>query len=72
MSVLPFILFLQICFALSVSDVVGVNAKRWEVRVRDHRRCDINNAVVVIVRFSLLREVTEIINETVVQPIMSL
>lgn len=65
---LPFILlFLQIRRTSGLRDVVSVNTKRREVRVRDHRRCDVNNAVVVVVRFSLLGEVTEIVNESVVQ-----
>lgn len=70
---LPFrLLFRQICFVSSLRDIVSVNAKRWEVRVRDHRRCDVNNTVVAIVRFPLLGEVTEIIDERVKQPIIFL
>jgi hypothetical protein len=52
-------------------DIVSVNAECWEQRIRNHRRCHVDNAVVVIVRFSFLGEVAEIINETVEQPIMS-
>jgi hypothetical protein len=48
-------------------DIVRVNAERREVRIRNHRRGDVDHSIVVMVRLSFLREVAKIINETVIQ-----
>ena len=65
-------LFLHVRVFPSMRDVVRVNAERREVRIRNHRRGDIDHSIVVMVCLSFLREVTKIINETVIQPGMCL
>ena len=67
-----FLLFLRIRRVSTMCDVVGVNAERWEERVRNHRRGDVDHAIVVMVCLSFLRKVPEIINETIIQSIMCL
>ena len=49
-------------------DVVRVDAERGEVRIRNHRRGDVDYAIVIMICLSFLREVAKIINETVIQP----
>lgn len=65
-------LFLQVRVFPSMRDVVRVNAERGEVRVRNHRRGDVDHSIVVMVCLSFLREVPKIIKETVIQPDMCL
>jgi hypothetical protein len=47
-------------------DVVGINAERWEEWIRNHRRGDVDHSVVAMVCLSFLRELTKVINETVI------
>ncbi len=56
----------------SMCDIVRVNAEGGEVRIRNHRRGDIDHSIVVMVCLSFLREVAKIIDETVIQPDMCL
>ena len=70
MSVLPFrrFLFLHVR-VLRVCDVVGINAERWEVRIWNHRRGDVDYTIVIIVCLSFRREIAEVIDETFIQPL---